>query len=365
MVDPRPLSPGMTIGILGGGQLGRMLALAAAELGFSCHVYCPDPRSPAFAVSAARTIAPYDDPAALSAFASSVDLVTFEFENIPAATLRFLAEHVAVLPGARSLEVSQDRLAEKHLMNDLGIAVPAYAAVSERNDVYSALARAGRPAILKTRRFGYDGKGQALVRAGDDPVSAWRAIGEAESILEAYVAFEREISVILARARDGTTRAYDVAENEHQSGILARTTVPAAITPAIAEAAVAIAVKIATALDHVGVLAVEMFVLPEGSAARLLVNEIAPRVHNSGHWTEDACLISQFEQHIRAIAGWPLGEPARHHDVTMVNLIGDAVAEWPALLAEPDTRLHLYGKAEVRPGRKMGHANRLRPRPAP
>jgi 5-(carboxyamino)imidazole ribonucleotide synthase len=361
MNEPAPIRPGMIVGILGGGQLGRMLAMAAAELGLSCHVYCPDPKSPAFAVAAARTVAPYDDEAALAAFAHAVDVVTFEFENVPAPTVEFIEAHVSVFPNAASLAISQDRLAEKALLAGLGIAVAPFAEVEKQADIYSALARTGRPALLKTRRLGYDGKGQAAIRAGDDPVSAWRAIGETASILEAYVAFEREISVILARGRDGTMRAFDVAENVHEGGILARTTVPAAISPALAEEAVGIAAQIAEALGHVGVLAVEMFVVP-GETPRLLVNEIAPRVHNSGHWTSDACLVSQFEQHIRAIAGWPLGDPTRHSDVTMTNLIGEAAAEWRSLLLEPDARVHLYGKAEIRPGRKMGHVNRLRPR---
>jgi 5-(carboxyamino)imidazole ribonucleotide synthase len=353
----RPLTPGMIVGILGGGQLGRMLAMAAAELGLSCHVYCPDPKSPAFAVAAARTIAPYEDEAALAAFASAVDVVTYEFENVPVATARFLKERVPVFPDPHSLEIAQDRLAEKQLMTDLGIAVPPFAAVNTQTDIYSALGRIGRPAILKTRRFGYDGKGQALIRSGDDLVAAWRAIGEAPAILEAFVVFEREISVILARARDGTMRAYDIAENRHANGILAETTVPAQVTAETAAEAVAITEKIATALNHVGVLAVEMF----ATAGGLLVNEIAPRVHNSGHWTSDACLSSQFEQHIRAISGWPLADADRHSDVTMTNLIGDDVAKWAEILAEPGARLHLYGKAEARPGRKMGHVNRIRP----
>ena len=353
----RPLTPGMIVGILGGGQLGRMLAMAAAELGLSCHIYCPDPKSPAFAVAAARTIAPYEDEAALAAFASAVDVVTYEFENVPVATARFLMQRVPVFPDPRSLEIAQDRLAEKQMMTDLGIAVPPFAAVNTQTDIYSALGRIGRPAILKTRRFGYDGKGQALIRSGDDLVAAWRAIGEAPAILEAFVVFEREISVILVRARDGTMRAYDIAENRHAGGILAETTVPAQVTPETAAEAVAIAEKIAAALNHVGVLAVEMF----ATAGGLLVNEIAPRVHNSGHWTSDACLSSQFEQHIRAISGWPLADADRHSDVTMTNLIGDDVAKWAEILAEPGARLHLYGKAEARPGRKMGHVNRIRP----
>jgi 5-(carboxyamino)imidazole ribonucleotide synthase len=348
----------MTVGILGGGQLGRMLALAAAELGLNCHIYCPDTKSPAFAVAAARTIAPYDDEAALAAFASAVDVVTYEFENVPVATVRFLAERVAVFPRQRSLEVAQDRYDEKRLMGELGIAVAPYAPVNTQQDIYSALARTGRPAILKARRMGYDGKGQAAIRSGDDLVAAWRSIGEMPAILEAHVPFEREISVILARARDGAMRAYDISENRHVNGILAETTVPANVAPELAAEAVAMAEKIAEALDHVGVVAVEMFVAP-GSV--LMVNEIAPRVHNSGHWTTDGCLTSQFEQHIRAVAGWPLGDSERHSDVTMENLLGDAIARWPQILAENGARIHLYGKAEARPGRKMGHVNRVRP----
>jgi len=356
------LAPGAVIGILGGGQLGRMLATAAAELGLACHVYCPDPRSPAFAVAAARTIAPYYDADALAAFAASVDVITYEFENVPLAAAEALAQRLPLHPGPRSLAVSQDRLFEKELMAELAIPTAPYAEVSRQADIYSALARTGRPAILKTRRLGYDGKGQATIRAGDDPVSAWRVIGEAPAILEAFVTFEREISVILARSRDGAVRAFDVTENVHDTGILATSTVPATIEPALADEALAIATRIAEALGHVGVLAVEMFVATGHEGRRLLVNEIAPRVHNSGHWTQDACLVSQFEQHIRAICGWPLGDPARHSNVVMTNLIGDAAADWPSLAAESGARLHLYGKAEARPRRKMGHVNRIRPR---
>ncbi len=362
MRDLAPLQPGMIVGILGGGQLGRMLAMAAAELGLSCHIYCPDPKSPAFAVAGQRTIAPYDDESALAAFAGAVDLVTFEFENIPVETLRFLEGRVAVFPGSASLEATQDRLAEKRLVTGLGIPVAPFAEVSKQADIYSALARTGRPAILKTRRLGYDGKGQALIRAGDDPVAAWRAIGETAAVLEAHVVFEREVSAIVARGRDGATRAYDVTENVHDGGILATSTVPAAIPDAIAAEAVAIATGIAEAIGHVGVLAVEMFVTAGGTRPRLVVNEIAPRVHNSGHWTSDATLCSQFEQHIRAIAGWPLGDTVRHSDAVMTNLIGHAVERWAALLAAPDVRLHLYGKPEVRAGRKMGHYTRIAPR---
>jgi 5-(carboxyamino)imidazole ribonucleotide synthase len=357
----RTLAPGMVVGVLGGGQLGRMLAQAAAELGLSAHIYCPDPQSPAFAVAAARTVAPYDDVAALAAFADAVEVVTYEFENIPIATVKHLAERVRVAPGARSLEVAQDRLAEKELLTSLGIPVPVYAAVASQTDLYTALGKTGRPAILKTRRLGYDGKGQAQIRSGDDLVTAWRAVGEAPSILEARVPFDREISVILARSQTGNMRAYDIGENRHAGGILAETSVPAGVTAEVAAEAVAIAETIAEALNHVGVIAVEMFVVGDGAPMGLLVNEIAPRVHNSGHWTSDACPTSQFEQHIRAIAGWPLGDTMRHCDVVMENLIGEDAGRWAAILAEPDARLHLYGKAEARPGRKMGHVNRLRP----
>ncbi len=354
----KALPPNSVVGILGGGQLGRMLATAAADLGLACHVFCPDPKSPAFAVAAARTIAPYEDEGALAAFAGAVDVVTFEFENVPVASARFLAERVPVRPDPKILEVAQDRLAEKKLIADLGIAVPAFAAVATQKDIYSALGRIGRPAVLKTRRLGYDGKGQVVIRSGDDLVSAWRAIGEVPAILEAFVAFEREISVVLARAGNGIMRAWDISENRHVNGILAETTVPASVAPEVAGEAVRIAEQIATALGHVGVLAVEMFVAADGA---LLVNEIAPRVHNSGHWTADAALTSQFHQHIRAIANWPLGDPDRTADVTMQNLIGADVEKWAEILAEPGAALHLYGKSEARPGRKMGHVNRLRP----
>ncbi|MEX2319251.1 MAG: 5-(carboxyamino)imidazole ribonucleotide synthase, partial [Bauldia sp.] len=288
-------------------------------------------------------------------------LVTYEFENVPAATVRYLEERVPVYPGSRSLEVAQDRLAEKQLMASLGIPVPAFAEVASLTDLYSGLGKTGRPAILKTRRFGYDGKGQAPIRSGDDLVAAWRLVGESPSILEALVPFVREISAIVARTRDGEMRAYDIAENRHAAGILAESRVPANVTPELAAEAVAIAETIAEALGHIGILAVEMFVVRDGGGDRLLVNEIAPRVHNSGHWTTDGALTSQFEQHIRAICGWPLGDTERHSDVTMTNLIGGDVAAWATILAEPGARLHLYGKAEARPGRKMGHVNRLRP----
>jgi 5-(carboxyamino)imidazole ribonucleotide synthase len=349
----------MTIGILGGGQLGRMLATAAAEMGISTHIYSPDPDSPAFAAAAARTVAAYEDEAALADFARSVAAVTYEFENVPAQTAEFLARQVPVHPNPRALEIAQDRFAEKSLMTRLGIAIPPFALVESLSDIYSALAKAGRPAILKTRRFGYDGKGQALIRTGDDPVGAWRAIGEVPAIMEAFVPLEREISVIIARGHDGTMRAYDIGENRHEAGILAVTTVPTSLPAAVQDDAIATAEMIAEALDYVGILAVEMFVIANSSGHRLLVNEIAPRVHNSGHWTQDGCIISQFEQHIRAIAGWPLGKPVRHGPVTMTNLIGDEVKLYEQWLTVPGASVHLYGKAHARPGRKMGHVTQV------
>ena len=360
MNEAPQVRPGMTIGILGGGQLGRMLALAAAELGLTCHVYCPDQKSPAFAVAARRTIAAYDDEAALLDFAGSIAVATFEFENIPAKTIRFLQEHVPVKPGLRALEMSQDRLAEKRLMAELGIATAPFAEVGALTEIYSALAKTNRPAILKARRMGYDGKGQTVIRAGDDPVAAWRAIGEQPAILESFVDFRQEISVLLARDGRGDSRVYDLTHNEHTGGILTRSTVPADVADDVAAEAVNCGRRIASALDFVGVLAVEMFVLDAPAQPRLLVNEIAPRVHNSGHWTQDGCHVSQFEQHVRAISGWPLGDPARHSDVVMTNLLGDDIGSWAALAAEPGAHLHLYGKSEARPGRKMGHVNRIR-----
>jgi 5-(carboxyamino)imidazole ribonucleotide synthase len=356
------LRPGATIGILGGGQLGRMLATAAAELGFRCHVFCPDGESPAFDVAAARTVAAYENESALAAFAGSVDVVTYEFENVPAATADFLGEQVDVLPGPRALAVSQDRLSEKELMQSLGIPVAPFAAVDDLAGLEAALERLGRPSILKTRRFGYDGKGQVAIRKDDDAAAAFEAIAGKPAVLEGFVTFTREVSALVVRGRTGETAVYDIVENIHRNHILATSTVPARLAEATAEAARAIAAQVAEALDYVGLLAVEMFVVEEEGAERLIVNEIAPRVHNSGHWTQDGCLVSQFENHIRAIAGWPLGSTTRHSDAVMTNLIGDETDAWQSLAAEPGARLHLYGKAESRPGRKMGHVNRLSPR---
>ncbi|MCX5514154.1 5-(carboxyamino)imidazole ribonucleotide synthase [Kaistia algarum] len=353
------LKPGSTIGILGGGQLGRMLALAAAELGFRCHIYCPEGESPAFDVVAARTVASYENQRALAAFAGSVDVITYEFENVPSETAAFLEEQATVLPGQRALAVSQDRLSEKRLMQELGIAVAPFATVDRVSDLETALSRLGRPSILKTRRLGYDGKGQIMIREGDDAAAAFAAIGGKPAVLEGFVSFTREISALVVRSKRGATAVYDIAENVHRNHILATSTVPASIAPDTAAEARAIAIRIAEALGYVGLLAVEMFVTEEGGTETLLVNEIAPRVHNSGHWTQDGCLVSQFENHIRAIAGWPLGSTERHSDAVMTNLIGFEADDWTPLAAKPGARLHLYGKSETRSGRKMGHVNRI------
>jgi 5-(carboxyamino)imidazole ribonucleotide synthase len=354
----RPLPPGSTIGILGGGQLGRMLALAAARLGLKSHIYAPERDSPAFQVAAAHTVGSYMDFAALAGFAAAVDVVTYEFENVPGDTAAFFQSRVPLAPGAAALSTAQDRVTEKTFIAGLGLPVAPFAAVDGMASLEAALARIGRPAILKTRRLGYDGKGQSLVADDNDASAAWTAIGARPAILEGYVRFEREISVIAARGWDGAVAIYDVPENAHRNHILHTATVPASISAATAEAARAIGSRIATALDYVGVIGIEMFV----SGSTLTVNEIAPRVHNSGHWTMDACLVSQFEQHVRAICGWPLGNPARHADVVMTNLLGGEINRWQELAAEPGAALHLYGKAEAREGRKMGHINRLTPR---
>ena len=353
MADALPL--GATIGILGGGQLGRMLSLAAARLGFKTHIFCPDPASPAFEVTPHRTVAAYDDEAALAAFAAAVDVVTYEFENVPAHTASFLATLKPLRPGAGALAVSQDRLAEKAFIGKLGIAVAGHRAIESVADLRAAVAALGVPAILKTTRLGYDGKGQRVLRDGDDFDAAFAALAPHPLVLEAFVPFMREISVIVARGLDGATAAFDPAENVHRDGILATSTVPAAISAETAAEAQRIAARIAAALDYVGVLGIEFFVLQSGA---LVVNEIAPRVHNSGHWTEAVCVTDEFEQHIRAIAGWPLGDPSRLADVVMENLVGDAIAAIPGGLGA-GIRPHAYGKAESRAGRKMGHLNRI------
>ena len=354
------LKLGDTIGILGGGQLGRMLALAAARLGLKAQVFSPDPDSPAFAVVQNATCAEYADVEALELFASDVDVITYEFENIPSSTAMILAARRPVLPDPKVLETTQDRLAEKDFITKLGIGTARYADVSSAQGLKAAIARIGLPAVLKTRRFGYDGKGQVVVREGDNPEGVWADLETRSAILEAFVPFEREISVVAARSAGGEVVCYDVTENEHSDHILKFSNAPARISDDLATQARAIAGKIATALDYVGVLAVEMFVVPGASGPSLLVNEIAPRVHNSGHWTLDGASVSQFEQHVRAIAGWPLAHPVRHGDVTMTNLIGDDILDYGKWLGVPGATVHLYGKGAPRPGRKMGHVTEVK-----
>jgi 5-(carboxyamino)imidazole ribonucleotide synthase len=353
------LKPGDTIGILGGGQLGRMLALAAPRLGLRCQVFSPDPDSPAFDVVLNATCAEYADVEALELFANDVDVITYEFENVPAAAAMILAARRPVLPDHKILETTQDRLAEKDFVHRLGIGTAKYADVSSAAALRAAIARIGRPAVIKTRRFGYDGKGQAIIRDGDDPDRVWADLGTRSAILEAFIPFEREVSVIAARSADGHVECFDVTENEHRDHILKISRAPADIPDALAREARSVAETIANALNYVGVLAVEMFVVRDDGGARVLVNEIAPRVHNSGHWTLDGASISQFEQHIRAIAGWPLGKPVRHGPVTMTNLIGDDIKDYEQWLTVPDATVHLYGKGPPRPGRKMGHVTQV------
>jgi len=355
------LKPGDTIGIVGGGQLGRMLAMAAARLGLRCRVFSPDPDSPAFDVVADATCAEYADVEALELFANDVNVITYEFENVPAASAMILAARRPVLPDRKILETTQDRLIEKDFITRLGIKTADYADVSSPPALHAAIARIGLPAVLKTRRFGYDGKGQTIIRAGDDPDRVWTDLGTKSAILEAFVPFEREVSVIAARSVDGGVECFDVTENEHRDHILKVSRVPAGLSDALATQARDTARRIADALDYVGVLAVEMFVVVGERGPELLVNEIAPRVHNSGHWTLDGASISQFEQHIRAIAGWPLGKPIRCGDVTMTNLIGDEINSYVDWLGVPGATVHLYGKGTPRPGRKMGHVTLVDP----
>ena len=358
---PAGLPPGSVIGILGGGQLGRMIALAAARLGYRCHVYCPEEDAPAAEIAARATRAGYDDGAALDAFADAVDVVTLEFENVPAEAVARIAKRVPVRPDARALALAQDRVAEKNFLNSIGVATARFREVTSAGDLRLAMAEIGAPAILKTARLGYDGKGQRAIGPGDDPEAAWRQIGAGRAILEERIDFEREASVVIARGSDGATAAYDTVENAHENGILRTSRVPARIPSAADGEARALAARIAGALDYVGVLAVELFVARDGA---LLANEIAPRVHNSGHWTLDACAASQFEQAVRAACELPLADAARHSDAVMTNILGAEIGDWAQIAAEPGACLHLYGKADARPGRKMGHVTRLTPRGA-
>ena len=359
--DPTGLAPGAVLGILGGGQLARMLALAAADLGVRAHIFAPEPDSPAYEVAARHTIGAYEDEAALAAFADAVDVVTYEFENVPAATAAFLAARTPLHPGARALAVTQDRLSEKRFVSELGLAVAPFRQVDSLGELEQAVAALGRPSVLKTRRFGYDGKGQVKITADTDLTQAWEEIGHFPAILEGFVSFAREVSVVAARGTDGSFAAFDVCENEHRDHILALTRVPARIGAAASIAAIDAARRIGEALAYVGVFAVEFFIVEDAAGEQVVVNEIAPRVHNSGHWTSEGAQTSQFHQHVRAVCGFPLGAATRRGAVTMENLIGDRVHDWRAILAEPNAYLHLYGKREARPGRKMGHVTRVVP----
>lgn len=355
---PSPLTPGASIGIMGGGQLGRMTAMAAARLGYRCHIFTPDTDGPAEQVADAATIAAYDDIQALDSFAQAVDVVTFEFENVPHDSVRRLAEQVPVRPGWESLHISQDRIREKDFLNRIGTPTAPYRTVNSAEELSNAVSDLGRPSVLKTTRMGYDGKGQVLIGPDTDLNNAWRQMGSNNGVLEGFVDFRCEVSAIIARNPAGDSAAFDIVENRHEHHILATTIAPAAIPENTAAKATDMALHIAQSLDLIGLLAVEMFVTGDGD---LLINELAPRPHNSGHWTIDACVTSQFEQFVRAVCGLPLGSPRRHSDAVMTNLIGDEADSWQAIAADPEAKLHLYGKAETRPGRKMGHVTRLHP----
>ena len=345
-----------TIGILGGGQLGRMLSVAASRLGLKTHIFEPGANPPAAHVADAVTTASYDDRAALTAFAQSVDVITYEFENIPTSALDLLETLRPIHPGRQALATSQDRLVEKNFLQSLGLQTAPFATVDNTADLDAAIAQIGTPAIMKTRTMGYDGKGQARIMSQGDATQALADMAGAPAILEGFVNFSHEVSIIGARSADGAVACFDPGENVHVDGILRTTTVPAKLTPSQRTDAVLIAARILNELDYVGVMGVELFMTQQG----LIVNEIAPRVHNSGHWTQNGCTIDQFEQHIRAVAGWPLGDGSRHSDVVMENLIGDDMDRLPEL-AKTTAALHLYGKADVKTGRKMGHVNHIKP----
>jgi 5-(carboxyamino)imidazole ribonucleotide synthase len=353
------IAPGGVIGILGGGQLGRMTAMAAARLGYRVHTFCPDRNAPASHVSWHNTVAAYDNKSALKAFAESVDVVTFEFENIPSATTEYLAALKPTRPKPNVLYLTQERLREKRFLASINVPTTKFLDVTRHEALESAVKALGRPAILKSAEFGYDGKGQVRIDGDMDLFEAWVKMGGEVGILEAYVDFVREISVIVARGPDGSTAIYQPVENQHKNHILDVTLVPARVSQAVAGRAEAIARHIATEFGLVGLLAVEMFVTHNDE---VLVNELAPRPHNSGHWTLDGCVTSQFEQFVRAVCGLPLGSTERHSDAVMKNLIGDDVNGWRDLLNDPAVKLHLYGKTEARPGRKMGHYTRLSPK---
>jgi 5-(carboxyamino)imidazole ribonucleotide synthase len=360
-----PLAPGATIGILGGGQLGRMLAMAAARLGLKTHIYSDGRDACAFDVAHAHTVGDFDDVSAIEAFARHVDVVTYEFENVPLEAAAAAERAKPVRPGPKALQVAQDRLTEKQFMRGLGLPVAPFASVETAKDLATAIQTTGMPAILKSRRLGYDGKGQARIETAAELPGAFASLGQVPCVLEGLVKFAFEVSVLVVRDQTGATRFYAPPRNVHENGILRHSTVPAGLPPAVVERANDIAKRIADGLDYIGVLGVELFYMGENTAEPLVINEIAPRVHNSGHWTLDACPVSQFENHIRAAAGWPLGTTARHSDAVMTNIIGPEADRWAGRAAEEGICLHLYGKGLARPGRKMGHITKLSPRGKP
>lgn len=353
---PPPLPPGSTIGILGGGQLGRMMAMAAAQLGYHIHIFCPEEDAPASEVARSTTTASYRNENALHRFAGGVDVVTYEFENIPCGPVEELAKRVPVHPSPEILKICQHRALEKQAINDAGIATAPYQPVHSSEELVAAANAIGLPSVLKTARMGYDGKGQIMLSATTHVPSMWKELGTDEAILEGFVRFKMEISVIVARDVLGNVSCYPAVQNSHENHILAETVAPAPIPDELAARAQAIATTLATTLKLVGVMAVEMFVTQNG---KLLVNELAPRPHNSGHWTIDACITSQFEQVIRTVCGLPLGSPEQLRKARMINLIGDEVLDWQNHASIPNAKLHLYGKKEIRPGRKMGHVTFL------
>ncbi len=347
------VNPGGTIGILGGGQLGRMLALAAANLGYRCHIFCPEENSPAFQVADTTTVASYTNEEALIDFAQSVDVATYEFENVPGNTADTVSAHTLLRPGARALTVTQDRLTEKQFLNDAGVETAPYQAFHTADELEAAFKTIGRPSVAKTRRFGYDGKGQQLIKTPKDLELVLDVTQNMPAILEGFIPFDREISVIVARSASGDVAAYPVGENVHTNHILDTTDVPAAVSDRIEATAKVLATKVANALDYIGVMGVEMFVTD--STGQIIVNEIAPRVHNSGHWTMDGAHTSQFEQHIRAICDLPLGDTQARGKVRMKNLLGEDILNLDEFLEDPTASVHHYGKSDPRPGRKMGH----------
>ncbi len=353
------INPGGTIGILGGGQLGRMLALSAAQLGYRCHIFCPEENSPAFQVADKITVADYENEEALTQFAKSVDVATYEFENVPSTTAATVAAHTLLRPGAKALAVSQDRLVEKQFLNDAGVETAPYQAFHTAEELDAAFKVIGRPSVAKTRRFGYDGKGQKLIKTPKDLDQVLEVTQSTPAILEGFVNFDREISVIVARSASGDVAAFPVGENVHTNHILDTTDVPASVSERVEAKAKVMATKVANALDYVGVMGVEMFVTD--STGQIIVNEIAPRVHNSGHWTMDGAPTSQFEQHIRAICDLPLGATSAFGKVRMKNLLGEDILDLDGYLDDPTASVHHYGKSDPRAGRKMGHVNWVKP----